>query len=142
MVNTAARSRKSVISVPEVIFRFLRFIIKALIVFFIVLMILFLWTDDFYDYTNWNLELGLQLLGFTGILIGFIWSFFRNRIAGYIVLFSSFYFWIITFIVRSQLWLGWGFLFFPSVGLLLINYEKLERLYSRKFIERKKKATR
>jgi hypothetical protein len=141
MANIAARGRKSVIPFTEIVFRFFRFVIRALIVVFIVLMVLFLWTDDFYDYTNWDIELGLQLLGFTGMLVGLIWSFFRTRTSGYIVLISSFYFWVITFIVRSQLWLGWGFLFFPSVGLLLINYEKLERLYSRKFIGRKKKIT-
>ncbi len=141
MVNIAARGRKSVISFPGIVFSFFRFVIKALIVLFIVLMILFLWSDDFYDYTNWNIELGLQLLGFTGILVGLIWSFFRTRTAGYIVLISSFCFWIVTFIVRSQLWLGWGFLFFPAIGLILINYEKLERLYSRRLIGRKKKTT-
>lgn len=141
MANIAARSRKTIISFPDIMFHFFRFVIKTLIVVFIVLMILFLWTEDFYDYTNWDIALGLQLFGFTGMLVGLIWSFFRTRTAGYIVLISSLYFWIITFIVRSQLWLGWGFLFFPSVGLLLINYEKLERLYSRRFIGRKKKIT-
>lgn len=128
-------------SFPEVVFRFFRFVIKALTVTFIALMILFLWTDDFYDYTNWDIELGLQLLGFTGMLVGLIWSFVRTKTAGYIVLISSLYFWIITFIVRSQLWLGWGFLFFPAIGLILINYEGLERLYSRRLIRKKKKTT-
>lgn len=127
-------------SFPKIVFRFFSFVIKALTVLFTVLMILFLWTDDFYDYTNWDIELGLQLLGFTGMLVGLIWSFFRTKTAGYIVLIFSFYFWIITFIVRGQLWLGWGFLFFPAIGLILINYERLERLYSRRLIRKKKKT--
>ncbi len=128
MANTAGKgksSAKSKSKFPGFALKYLLFVLRALLLFFIILMFLVLWTDDLYDYTKWDTALGLQLLGFVGLIVGFALFFFRPNISGWVVLTSSIFFWLVTIIFRGQIWLGWLYLVFPLLGVLLIAFERL-----------------
>jgi hypothetical protein len=96
----------------------------------VIFMVLFLWTEDFFDYTQWDLPLGLQLLGFVGLMVGMILLFFRPKYSGWVIIASSLFFWIVTFVFRNSYWLGWFFLVFPFSGLLIIILQRIESLSS------------
>lgn len=93
-------------------------------------MVLLIWTDDLYDYTNWDFALGFQLLGFLGLMTGFAIFFFKPKISGWIILISSLFFWIVTIIFHGMFWLGTLFLVFPLLGILVIVLDKLNNFAS------------
>jgi len=96
----------------------------------VIFMVLFLWTEDFFDYTQWDLPLGLQLLGFVGIMIGMLLLFYRPNYSGWVILASSIFFWIVTAVFRQSFWLGWFFLVFPLSGILILILQRIESLSS------------
>lgn len=92
-------------------------------------MILLIWTDDLYDYTNWDIALGLQLFGFVGLMAGFVLFFFKPIFSAWVIIFSSIYFWLITALFKGLLWLGPLFFFFPLIGLLILVISKLNNYF-------------
>ncbi|ROL55696.1 hypothetical protein D9V84_10940 [Bacteroidetes/Chlorobi group bacterium Naka2016] len=129
MANTAGRSKPPKRSDLNQIFRkVLLYALRFALLLFIVLMILVLWTDDLYDYSNWDLSLALQILGFLGIMGGFATYFFKPKISGWMIIISSIFFWIVTFVFRGLPWLGWLFLLFPLIGILILVLEKIQNL--------------
>lgn len=112
---------------------------RILFLILIVFMVLFLWTEDFYDYTQWDLPLGLQLIGFLGLMVGMALLFFKPKYSGWTILSSSLFFWVVTAIFRNHFWLGWFYLFFPLSGILLIILLKIQQLNTILSVKRKAK---
>lgn len=100
--------------------------LRVVVGIFIVLMILVLWTDDLYDYSNWDVALGLQIFGFLGLMLGFALFYFKPTVSGWIILGFSLFFWIVTSVFRGMLWLGWLYLVFPLLGILIIVLIKIQ----------------
>ncbi|MGQ9819195.1 MAG: hypothetical protein ACUVQ1_04635 [Candidatus Kapaibacteriales bacterium] len=124
MGNTVGKSNSQFFS--NLVLTSFRWFIKGISAFFIFVIILFLLTEDFYDYSIWNLPLICQLLPFLVIFFGLVYSFFKPYVSGFLILAGSIFFWISTIITRNQIWLGWIFLIFPLTGILLITMHKLD----------------
>jgi hypothetical protein len=129
MGNTAGRGKSNSSSkLGRYFLLFLTYFLRFFISFMIVLMILFLWTEDLYDYTSWDFSLALQLLAFVALMVGLALFFYRPKLSGWAVLVASVLFWVITFLVRNMLWLGWFFWVFPLLGLLILIFSKIEQI--------------
>lgn len=125
MGSTAGKSNSRQIS--QLLLSSFRLFIKGVCAFFIFLIVLFLLTEDFYDYTTCDLPLILQLFPFLTLLFGLIYSFFKPYVSGFIIFFASIIFWFSTIIARNQVWLGWMYLIFPLIGILLIMVNRFEQ---------------
>ncbi|MCX7909080.1 MAG: hypothetical protein N2560_06150 [Ignavibacteria bacterium] len=137
MANTAGKGKVRIHKdFGSYLHTFLLYFVRIIIIILAVLMVLLIWTDDLYDYTSWDLPLGLQLLGFVGLIFGFILFFFKPKTSGWIIIISSVFFWIVTSIFRGIVWLGSLFLIFPLIGTLILVLEKLN--YSTKKALRKR----
>lgn len=126
MANTVGKSNSQ--QVLKLLLSSFRGFIKGTCAFFVVIIVLFLLTEDFYDYTTWDLPLILQLFPFLILLFGLIYSFFKPYVSGFIIFFASIIFWLATLITRNQVWLGWVYLIFPQIGVLLIMINKFNRI--------------
>lgn len=127
MVSTVGKNRRNkTIFSKNIVYNIINFIIRVVFGVFLVLMILLIWTDDLYDYTNWDIALGLQLLGFLGLMVGFVLFFIKPKTSGWVILLSSVFFWVITSIFHKMLWLGPLFLIFPLLGILVLVLDKLQ----------------
>lgn len=139
MVNTLGRSRFAGFS--SFVLLSLILFVKGICAILSVLIVLFLSTENFFDYRNLDLNLIFQLLPFLALFFGIVYSFFKMQVSGYIILIASAFFWVSTSIFRNQFWLGWFYLVFPLTGGLLVLLAKIDtykkQRKKRKIISRK-----
>ncbi len=136
MANTLAKSNLS--KFQTYLLRSINFSYRVIIIILIVLAILFFWTEDLYDYRNWNLSLFLQILFFSGIFIGLGFFYFKPKTSSIIIIISSILFWGWTAFSTQTFWLGWGYLFFPLFGASIYFLNEINRVTNFRNQERKK----
>ncbi|MCX7880603.1 MAG: hypothetical protein N2517_08075 [Ignavibacteria bacterium] len=114
-------------------------ILRSIALILFGLMLLFLTTEDFYDINKWNLSLGLRILLFLGLMFSLVFSFFKPRLSGYLIVVFSLSFWLASFILIKKVWLGWLFLIFPLLGFMFIIFSKIISLNNTKKLQRSSK---
>jgi hypothetical protein len=102
--------------------------VKVLSIILSILMLMFIFGDGLPEIGDMSPRETILLVCFTGMLVGLVLVWFKQKAAAWTILGASAAFWLVEVIYNSSFWIHWFFLLYPIAGVLLFLSEKYETI--------------